>query len=271
MSTITEYNEGQPSGGGSFDTGVWGSGEDELEPTNACERFNFENLKLKANFQKTKFQGRLTEISSGIATATVEKSFSFGISTSISQLETVTPINVGYANGGSVTILGSYTTMKVYGAVHTHPKFSEYKAFSAADIFEFAKGNKQNPDFRYYIVKAYDGSVYGLVITDLAKLRNFFDNNSKIDFVNDENNFKITSDIGGDIENLIRFFKNNGKSKNEAYELALAFVLKKYNVGLGLSKMDANGDFKPLFVNEIMDPQNPKKKIHEPSTNCNLN
>lgn len=35
--------------------------------------------------------------------------------------------------------------------------------------------------------------------------------------------------------------------------------------------MDANGDFKPLFVNVTTpDSQKPKKKIFEQTNNCNL-
>ncbi|WP_411811929.1 hypothetical protein ACLB9Y_00780 [Chryseobacterium scophthalmum] len=160
--------------------------------------------------------------------------------------------------------------MRVYGALHTHPKFSEYRSFSASDLFMFGAANKINPDFQYFIVKAYDGSVYGLVITDWSAFRNFFDNKSKDDYTDAQDNFKITSDIGGDISEVLSFFKKQGKTKNEAYELAMAFVLKKYNMGLGLSKMDSNGDFKPLFVNDSPNPQSPKKNIYEQTDNCNL-
>ncbi len=273
VSTITEYTDGQPSGGG-YDTGAWGtgggSGDGEEEILTTCEKLNRENLKLKEFFQKTKFQGRLAEISADITTTTSEKSFSFGVGTSVSKPEAVTPIKVGYANVGAVGILPIYPNMRVYGGVHTHPKISDYRAFSAADILEFASGNRQYPDFQYYIMKAYDGSVYGLVITDWSALRNFFDNKSKEDYIDAENNFKITSDIGGEMRDIKSNFAKQGKTKHEAYELALAFVLKKYNMGLGLSKMDTKGDFKPLFVNAVPDPNKPKKNIYEQTDNCNL-
>ncbi|WP_139421013.1 hypothetical protein [Chryseobacterium mulctrae] len=273
VSTITEYTDGQPSGGG-YDTGAWGtgggSGDGEEEILNTCEKLNRENLKLKEFFQKTKFQGRLTDISTDIATNTAEKSFSFGVGTSVSKPEAVTPIKIGYPNVGNVSIAVTYPNMRVYGALHTHPKFSEYRSFSASDLFMLGAANKINPDFQYFIVKAYDGSVYGLVITDWSAFRNFFDNKSKDDYTDAQDNFKITSDIGEDISEVLAFFKKQGKTKNEAYELAMAFVLKKYNMGLGLSKMDSNGDFKPLFVNDSPNPQSPKKNIYEQTDNCNL-
>ncbi|MNU15611.1 hypothetical protein D3C71_37530 [compost metagenome] len=274
VSTITEYSDGQPSGGG-YDTGAWGtgggSGDGEEEILTTCEKLNRENLKLKEFFQKTKFQGRLSEISTDIATATAEKSFSFGVGTSVSKPEAVTPIKIGYPNVGNVSFSVTYPNMRVYGALHTHPKFSDYKGFSASDLFMFGAANKINPDFQYFIVKAYDGSVYGLVITDWSIFRNFFDNKSKDDYTDAQDNFKITSDIGGDMESIKKNLMKNGKTKHEAYELAMAFVLKKYNMGLGLSKMDTNGNFMPVFTNETPNPQNPKKKIYNQTNECNIN
>ncbi|WP_157798790.1 hypothetical protein [Chryseobacterium geocarposphaerae] len=46
--------------------------------------------------------------------------------------------------------------------------------------------------------------------------------------------------------------------------------MKKYNSGVGLSKKDPNGDFKPIFVEEQQDSNNPKKKIYNRTENCNL-
>ncbi|QQV03645.1 MULTISPECIES: hypothetical protein [Chryseobacterium] len=61
-----------------------------------------------------------------------------------------------------------------------------------------------------------------------------------------------------------------GKSKNESFELATAYILKKYNSGVCLSKRDANGDFKPIFIEEQRDPNNSKKKIYNRTENCNF-
>lgn len=265
-------NDDNPSGGGGFDTGPWGAGSGEDgEPitANACEELELRNLLLKTYFGNPKFQGRLTEISENIATNPYEKSFSFGISSGMGKFEAVTPIKVGTKD--DVGFYASYTNMIVYGVVHTHPKNAGNKAFSGADFFSFAGANKANPALKYYLVKSADGSVYALSITDQWAFSSFFENKTMSDYTNSEREFKIESDIGGYIYTVKSDLAKKGKSKQESYELALAFVLKKYNMGLGLSKMDSNGDFKPLFVNETTpNPQKPKKKNYEKTDNCNL-
>lgn len=274
VSDISVYTDGDPGGSGGFDTGVWGGGsgaDGEPITTTLCEELELRNLLLKSFLGKPKTKGRLDEISLNIATNTAEKSFSFGITTGMGKLEAVTPIKIGPANAGMVGVYAAYPNMIIYGIIHTHPKNSEHKAFSGADFFTFADSSKVNSSLKYYLVKAADGSVYALSITDRQTFLNFFENKSMDDYINNEREFKIESNIGGEIYDLIKTFMKNEKSKNEAYELALAFVLKKYNMGLGFSKMDTNGDFKPIFVNETTpNPQKPKKKHYEQTDNCNL-
>ncbi len=44
--------------------------------------------------------------------------------------------------------------------------------------------------------------------------------------------------------------------------MAMAAVLKEFNVGVTLNKKDASGKFIPIIVNTMTDPQKPKKKIY---------
>ncbi|EIA09160.1 hypothetical protein [Flavobacterium frigoris] len=62
-----------------------------------------------------------------------------------------------------------------------------------------------------------------------------------------------------------------GKSDDEAFEIALAFVLQNHNIGITLNKMDNNGNFIPIFVNSYLDLSDPTKTIYTKTTNCNLN
>jgi hypothetical protein len=62
-----------------------------------------------------------------------------------------------------------------------------------------------------------------------------------------------------------------GKSDDEAFEIALAFVLQNHNIGITLNKMDSNGNFTPIFVNSYIELSDPTKTIYTKTTNCNLN
>ena len=246
--------------------------DDGNEPIdiNPCENLALENTTLKALTKKPLFQNRFTEISTNISTNTVEKAFSFGVSASVSTNETVTPVNIG--DEKNVDIHASYPGMNIYGAVHTHPrKNADYKSFSFKDLFTFSEGNKANSKFKHFLIKAYDGSVYSLSITNQAVFTAFFKNHLESYYLTPENTHDISTDMGKDITNVIRVFMNKGKSKDQAYELALAYVMNKHNMGMAISKMDTNGNFIPIFVNELTpDPKKPKRKSYEQTEDCNL-
>lgn len=72
----------------------------------------------------------------------------------------------------------------------------------------------------------------------------------------DSEKWKEDSDIGKAFEKAKGFYENNDPNKrNYAYEMAMAAVLKQYDVGVTLNKKDANGNFKPLVVNTLVIPK----------------
>lgn len=131
--------------------------------------------------------------------------------------------------------------------------------------------NKVNISFSTIFVFGATGAVYNLSITDPLKFQEFLNNYPKIEYLNTQNgDWKTESSIRIDIENIIKKFRDQGKTFDEAYALAHAFVLNKYNMGMAIAKKQADGTFKTLFVEEKKNPINPDKTTYEQTDNCNL-
>jgi len=55
----------------------------------------------------------------------------------------------------------------------------------------------------------------------------------------------------------------------EADFLAMSFITNKYNMGLGISKQDSDGNFNSTFVNESKNQSSGKSEFSE-SSDCNF-
>ncbi|MXS72998.1 hypothetical protein GSF70_17485, partial [Flavobacteriaceae bacterium W22] len=232
-----------------------------------CTKIVTESTKAKELLSKPKALGRLNEVKVNITTYPHEKSFSLGVDAN--GTEQVTSVFEDHS-GLQTSIVAQSPNFKVKAGVHTHPP-GEFAGPSAGDVYTFISANKINNDFDHYFTIAYDGSEYVYTITNQTLFDQFMDNyppNTHID--SETKAWKDIEKIGVTFYEVYRSLKKQGKSKNEAYELGMAFVLRKYNSGIGLSKRDGNGDFKPLFVEELQDPNNPKKKTYNKTDNCNL-
>ena len=144
--------------------------------------------------------------------------------------------------------------------IHTHP-LKGYAAQSAIDIYTFIEDMADDP---YYgvgnIVKAANGSQYGIVITDPTKAQQFL--NTKSLFLNGAD-WNPTSTIGMAFEKAERYFldlyRTDPNQNNRAYEMAMASVLTEFNTGITLSKKNAQGNFRPLVVRRVPHPLDPQK------------
>ena len=63
--------------------------------------------------------------------------------------------------------------------------------------------------------------------------------------------------------------RKQGYSHEDAFTYAQAFVLKEFNTGILLSKMDASGNFKGIYVNGTDSGLAANPLIITPTTNCN--
>lgn len=234
---------------------------------NPCEKIMAESNKAKELLAKPKANGRLDEVKVNISTHPNEKSFSLGVDSNGN--EQVTGIFEDFS-GTQTNIVAQSSSFKVKAGVHTHSP-SDLAGPSFADAYTFINANSINNDFDYYYTIAYDGNEYVYTITNQYLFEKFtgkYPPSTYIDF--ESMSWNLTSSLGIEGEKVAKSFRKQGKSKNESYDLALAFILKKYNAGIGISKRDTNGDFKPIFVEELPDPDNPKRKTYQQTNNCNL-
>ncbi|WP_185147009.1 hypothetical protein, partial [Chryseobacterium echinoideorum] len=234
---------------------------------NPCEKILQNNIKAKEFLLKPKASGRIAEVKTGIANNANEKSFSLGVDNNGN--EQVTNIFEDFS-GTQTNIVAQSPNFKINAGVHTHSPGGAAPP-SATDIYSFMKANKINSEFTLYYTISYDGNDYVFSIVDLYKFKNFATTYPENEYTDSEyGTWKYGNVIGDSFYSIFRYFKAQGKSKNESFELATAYILKKYNFGVGLSKKDGNGDFKPIFLEEQQDPNNPKKKIFNKTENCNL-
>lgn len=142
------------------------------------------------------------------------------------------------------------------------------------------QNNYINNSFDYFYNNAASGAVYACVITNQANFDQFplsYPPSQYFDSVN--NGWNPTSTIGKTFELVRDYFVNViHKTDEEATELAQAFVIGEYKLGMGISKKDSNGNFQPIFVEEIstnIPTGNPlfpfiTIKTYQQTPNCNL-
>lgn len=114
---------------------------------------------------------------------------------------------------------------------------------SPGDLYNLITINNNHSAYDVRIVITPDGSVYALVILNLAEANTFNTNHSS---VNNGYGPDFPADIYVDFDAVKDQFMLAGESSLISEERALAYVLSKYNTGFALLKQDANGTFKRL-------------------------
>ena len=268
-------NPGGGPGGGSLDTG------DDVPTTpyppinnnnvpNPCQKIVSENVNAKNLLAKSPMSSQNTAMKATISTDANEKAFIFGKNSR--GLYKTSDIITG-TNGYNVQMPATNDNFTVEGGVHNHTN-SVYEVPSPGDIYWFMHNNAQEGFFNYYYTNGALGSEYVFVITNPTSFNNFAENYPQSEYFDwATTDWKKTEKIGKDAENVYTYFKDSlGKSDEESMELAMAFVIGKYGMGIGLSKKDASGNFQPIYVQELTYISNPNSnnKIYQKTTDCNL-
>lgn len=107
---------------------------------------------------------------------------------------------------------------------------------------------------RYVVTR--DGTVYALIIIDSKAARNFITNYPKTANPGYQPRFP---------DQLVDEFRVIRYGQKATEEMAVAFILEKYNTGVALLKQDSSGNFKRLNTREITDGNG--NKIYLPN-NC---
>lgn len=235
---------------------------------NPCIKIGNDNIKAKEIISAIEIDNKVSTLKPHIATDQFEKGFNFGKNTPTDNYQ------VSGTYTGTLTGLDMPSTennFTVYGSFHPHPTLDAYECFSASDFYGFHKARKNNISFSTIFVLGASGSVYNLTITDPVKFINFTNTYPESTYLNPAaGEWKIGTEIESDFRKIEREFIKDGKTQDEACALAQAYVLKKYDMGIGISKQDNNGNFKPIFVKEVKDPADPNKTSYEQTETCNL-
>lgn len=144
-----------------------------------------------------------------------------------------------------------------FADLHNHP---DNTSPSAGDLYGFI--NHNGYDARYVITQ--NGTIYALVVLDRTLSNTFVTNHPKYQNPGYPDDFP--DPIYTDFTDLKSYLINiSGLSSGIADEMAMAFVLSKYNTGVALLKQDGNENFKRL--NTIETIQTDGTKIYN-ATNC---
>lgn len=232
-----------------------------------CKRAARAAKAAKNIMNDTHISSKVESLQPSVATDSLEKGFNFGIGMSAGY--SVSGTYTGTATGLS-NMPNTETGFTVHGSFHTHPTLKAYECFSPADFYKFNENNQSNANFSTMFTLGASGGVYNVAITDPVKFNNFTNNYAKGIYLDVEGHWKEKSIVRIDSDKVEREFIKQGQTEDEAFALAQAFVLKKYDLGISISKKDSNGDFKPIFVNEVKDPLDPTKVNYEQTETCNL-
>ncbi|MCP1298254.1 hypothetical protein NK356_03680 [Chryseobacterium sp. S0630] len=239
-------------------------------PSGPCKKIITENAKAKTLLNESVVDLQNNTMKSGISTSTVEKAFTFGKNPS--GIYKVSSIILGSSSGASVPMPATNPDFVVEGGIHNHTSVT-YDVASPGDIYWFWKVHNINPNFNYYYTNgAYTGATYVYTITNPTAFANFTTTYPELTYFDmTSQNWNTSMNIGKDF-NLVYnyFFSVSKKSDEESMELATAFVIGKYGMGIGISKKDSSGNFSPIYVKELPDPTDPTKIIYKETIDCNL-
>lgn len=163
--------------------------------------------------------------------------------------------------------------------MHNHSTRT-YDVPSPGDVYWFYSVHNTNPHFNYYYTNgANTAAEYVYVITNPTDFTNMMTNFPLSATFTSAGEWNPNSNLRKDFDFVFNYFYNSaGKTDEESKELAQAFVIGKYNLGLGISKKDSSGNFQPIFVEEIstnIPTGNPAIpfvtiKTYQKTSTCNL-
>ena len=121
-----------------------------------------------------------------------------------------------------------------FADLHNHPKNTPP---SSGDLYGLIRKNKKNNsyDTRYVVTRA--GSVYAFVVTDTAATNVFLVKYPPQQVAGYSPLFP---------DDLLTEYRDIQHKYAATEEMAMAYMLEKYEVGVSLLKQDGNGDFKKL-------------------------
>lgn len=252
----SEYTNGEGGGGG-------GNTNPNTPTTNPCEKAQDGNNAANVISESSEFNDKKDIATNGITNPGPEKGYVFGKDAN-GNLKTG---DVKTGTSSTVSLPATDPNFTVTGSVHTHTGLDSFDSFSPLDFYGMGANQQANPNYNLMFVFGATGAEYSLVITDPVKLKNFISIYKLATSIGEDNGWINGSSIEKEFIDAIRQFIRKGKTDDEAYALANAAVLKKFEMGIAISKKDSSGKFKTLFVKANNDSNNTS---YDQTTDCNL-
>jgi hypothetical protein len=224
------------------------------ENCNTIETAKAEKVTKLANITEAKT--KILQLQSDAKTKADETNFS--INTDNTGVNTTTTIAGGAGNTTAMTI--GATTQVTAHAHSDNALRSLYAAHSPTDIYGLYDGYAAHNNYTNSITVGITDA-YALIIEDPTAFAAFTSSHPRATYILADD-FISTTKPSKDLENAITVLMNQGETANEAYASAMAYLLSKYNTGLGLynSKVGADGatTFKKKKTNrEVITPAVP--------------
>ncbi len=229
---------------------TWQQFLDQVQKT-PCETTNNAGTILK----NPEVQSKMDAVLKGKRNATNEFAVSVGKNPNGSY--SVTPPKEGGQHIGTVppVISGNYVADG-----HTHSD-GHYGTPSAGDFYNFILRFPNNPNLQSrFVYGSYfgDAEVYALVVYNKTLAQNFVNAYPKSTNYEESTHMFITNSPVGAAYNDALVFANQGTYQNNTGEdyspsaMVMAYVLDKFNTGISLAKVDANGNLKKVTVTQEM-------------------
>lgn len=141
-------------------------------------------------------------------------------------------------SGGGATSGKVPSITNSFADLHNHPNNLPP---DAGDFYGLINMHKSNPNYKTRFVVTVNGTVYGLVVTNIANVLAFFEKNPPQPpaFAGGPPGFPVPiTDEAREMK-----YKHNCTD-----EMVLAFILEKYNTGVSLLKQYNDGTFKKLIT-----------------------
>lgn len=194
-----------------------------------CKKAEAGSNKATDISKNSKFPDAKQGVLNGFAQNGGENGVGFGTNTPNGPLESTGVQPLG-ATSGNINNPFTYPTADM----HNHPQNTPP---SAGDVYSMMSYQNQHNTFGTRYVVLPNGTVYALTVTNADAFASFLSNYPPNQVPGFPPNFSGAAYNDWDDA----FFYGNA-------EMALSYVLDKYNAGIALTKMDANGNFKKLNV-----------------------
>lgn len=254
--------EGGGSGtGGECSRGGWyrvvppgdcgGGGDGNTPPNPKCETSNTSITNANNILKNPEVQTKMDAVLKSKRNAPVEYAVSVGKNSNGSY--SVTPPKEGGIDSGTVppVLSGNYVADG-----HTHPD-GHYGTPSGGDFYNFILRFPNNPYLESrFVYGSYfgDAEVYALVVYDKNIAQNFVNTYPKSTNYDENTHMFLSNSTLGNAYNEAITYANVGTYQNDSDEsysssaMAMAYVLDRFNTGISLAKVDADGNLKRINV-----------------------